>query len=132
MDPAAPQEMTAVRIIEHKEALEIAQRLINSAFGNDNRARFSIPCRPHHDDDCLIMAYIAQREMERNRLTAAETARAAAEAEAARLRAALNLHAPACHICSTRSRVHSAFCSAVGDPADRALAALTKEPSHGK
>lgn len=57
-EPAAP---TPVRAVPHDEAKQIAQRLINSAFGNDNRARFSIPCRPDHDDDCLIMAYIDQQ-----------------------------------------------------------------------
>jgi hypothetical protein len=50
------------RQIGHEEAREIASRLIAGAFNRtDNRPRFSIPCRPDHDDDCLMMAYIEQR-----------------------------------------------------------------------
>ena len=51
-----------VRPVGHAEAREIAQRLINSHFGNPNGARMSIPTRPNYDDDCLILAYIWQQE----------------------------------------------------------------------
>ncbi len=50
------------RQISHDEAKEIASRLIAGAFGrDDNRPRFSIPCRPWDDDDCLIIEYIKQQ-----------------------------------------------------------------------
>lgn len=50
------------REISHAEAREIAQRLINSHFNNPGpHARTSIPARPDHDDDLLIMAYIEQQ-----------------------------------------------------------------------
>lgn len=51
------------RYVSHDKAAEIASRLIAGAFNRtDNRPRFSIPCRPDHDDDCLIMSYIGQQK----------------------------------------------------------------------
>lgn len=57
------------RTITHAEARDVARRLIVSAFRRDGERldydvdpRFSIPTRPDHDDDCLIVAYIEQRE----------------------------------------------------------------------
>lgn len=49
------------REILHDEAKLIAQRLINSHFGNDDRAHVSIPANPDRDDDLLILAYIEQQ-----------------------------------------------------------------------
>lgn len=49
------------RRIGHDEAREIAQRLINSHFGNGNEARMCIPADPDQDDDLLICAYIEQQ-----------------------------------------------------------------------
>lgn len=54
------------RQISHDEAQEIALRLIAGAFGRadlDKRPRFSIPCRPWDDDDCLMIEYIKQQKM---------------------------------------------------------------------
>lgn len=39
------------------QALDAAQRLINSHFGNDNSARCSIPAQ-HDDDDLLLMTFL--------------------------------------------------------------------------
>lgn len=51
------------RTITHEEANEVALRLIAGAFGRtDNRPRFSIPCRPWDDDDCVIIEYIKQQQ----------------------------------------------------------------------
>lgn len=62
VDEAAENWFMPTREISHDEAREIAQRLINSAFGNnDDRARFSIPTRVDHDDDCLIIGFIEQQ-----------------------------------------------------------------------
>lgn len=53
-----------VRPVGHAEAKEVALRLIAGAFDReDSRPHFSIPCRPDHDDDCLILAYIFQQEI---------------------------------------------------------------------
>lgn len=49
------------RAISHEEALDIAHRLINSHFRTPDGARISIPARPDHDDDLLIVAYIQQQ-----------------------------------------------------------------------
>lgn len=53
------------RKISHDEAKEIALRLIAGSFGEhqnpEKRPRFSIPCRPWDDDDCLIIEYIKQQ-----------------------------------------------------------------------
>lgn len=56
------------REVPHEEAKEIALRLIAGSFRRDGerlergkRPEFSIPCRPNHDDDCLIIAYIEQQ-----------------------------------------------------------------------
>jgi hypothetical protein len=46
--------------ISHEQARESAQRLINSHFRQEPHARVSIPARPGHDDDLIIMAYIEQ------------------------------------------------------------------------
>lgn len=52
------------RQISADEAQEIALRLIAGSFGEhqnpNKRPRFSIPCRPWDDDDCLIIEYIKQ------------------------------------------------------------------------
>jgi hypothetical protein len=51
------------RQIPPDEAKEIALRLIAGAFGRtdlDKRPRFSIPCKPWDDDDCLIIEFIKQ------------------------------------------------------------------------
>jgi hypothetical protein len=57
------------RKVSHAEARQIAFRLIQGSFRRDgevldydNRPRFSIPCRPDHDDDILIREYIDQQE----------------------------------------------------------------------
>ena len=48
--------------VSHEKAREIAQRYINYAFGNSGELpRHSIPARPDHDDDLLLMAYIEQQ-----------------------------------------------------------------------
>lgn len=60
------------RKIDHDEAREIAQRLINSHFRKEPHARVGIPARPDYDDDLLIYAYINQQAA----LTAAEQPRA--------------------------------------------------------
>lgn len=56
-----PHSIDTKRQIPHREALEAAHRLINSHFGNDNRARTSIPARPNYDDDLVLCAYIRQQ-----------------------------------------------------------------------
>lgn len=55
--------------IAHGEAKAAALRLIAGAFRRDGERlesrqlpRFSIPCRPDHDDDCMILAYIDQQQ----------------------------------------------------------------------
>lgn len=58
---ALPRSRFNVRPVSHADAAEVAQRLINSHFRNGDGARISIPCRPDHDDDCLILAYIEQQ-----------------------------------------------------------------------
>jgi len=57
------------KVVSHEEAKAIALRLIAGSFRRDGenleykrRPRFSIPCMPNDDDDCLILAYIAQQE----------------------------------------------------------------------
>lgn len=57
------------RTISHAEARSVARRLIAGSFRRDGERhnydvgpRFSIPTRPDHDDDCLIVAYTEQRE----------------------------------------------------------------------
>lgn len=57
------------RQISHAEAHAVARRLIAGGFRRNGERldydvgpRFSIPTRPDHDDDCLIVAYIEQRE----------------------------------------------------------------------
>jgi len=45
-----------------ERAYEAAQRLINSHFHNDNRARCSIPADPRNDDDLVLMRFIKQVE----------------------------------------------------------------------
>ena len=71
--PAAerPFWMTA-REITHDEAREVAQRLVNSHFQKEPRARVGIPARPDYDDDLLIHAYI---EQQRARVPAAQPLR---------------------------------------------------------
>jgi len=55
--------------IGYDEATEVAQRLIAGAFNRtDKRPRFSIPCRPEHDDDCIIIGFIEQQAEENARL----------------------------------------------------------------
>lgn len=56
------------KTIGNDEAKQIALRLITGAFRRDGeeigahlRPRFSIPCRPDHDDDTLLLAYIKQQ-----------------------------------------------------------------------
>lgn len=59
------------KTITHDEALEIARRLIAGSFRRDgerletkDQPRFSIPCRPDHDDDTRMLAYINQQKAE--------------------------------------------------------------------
>ena len=59
-DAPRPFWMTE-RAISHDEAKLVAQRLINSHFGNDDRAHVSIPADPERDDDLLILSYIEQQ-----------------------------------------------------------------------
>jgi hypothetical protein len=47
--------------VTHGQARASAQRLINSHFHNDNRARMSIPV-DYDDDDCTIHDYISEQE----------------------------------------------------------------------
>lgn len=54
------------------------QRLINSHFRNDNRARCSIPANRENDDDLVAMDYVTQSE---ERIARSEQALAALEAE---------------------------------------------------
>jgi hypothetical protein len=56
------ERLTTSRQIDHKEAREIAQRLINSHFNQEPCARVGIPARVDYDDDLLMMAYIDQQE----------------------------------------------------------------------
>ena len=53
------------RLIDHGEAREAMQRLVNSHFNNDRakceHARMSIPANPDRDDDLVLSAYIKQR-----------------------------------------------------------------------
>jgi hypothetical protein len=56
-----PDSILTKRLIGHDEAHEVAQRLINSHFGNSNPARMSIPAKPDEDDDLVICAYIEQQ-----------------------------------------------------------------------
>jgi hypothetical protein len=68
---ASPEPATVGREyghVSHSEARDIAGRLIAGAFRrdgerieDDKRPKFSIPCRPEHDDDCRIVAYIKQQ-----------------------------------------------------------------------
>ncbi|BDA85439.1 hypothetical protein Sa4125_29810 [Aureimonas sp. SA4125] len=60
---------TTTRTISHAEARDASSRLIAGAFRRDGerleddvRPRFGIPTRVDYDDDCLIVAYIEQRE----------------------------------------------------------------------
>lgn len=48
------------RIVSHERAMKAAQRLINSHFGNPDRARMSIPAK-EDDDDLVITDYILQQ-----------------------------------------------------------------------
>lgn len=54
--------MYTKRTIHHDEALQVAQRLINSHFRQEPGARIGIPARPDYDDDLLIKAYIYQQQ----------------------------------------------------------------------
>lgn len=49
------------RPVTHAEAGASAQRLINSHFHNQDRARVSIPCNPA-DDDIIVTDYIIEQE----------------------------------------------------------------------
>lgn len=56
------QRLYTDRQIGHDEALEAAQRLINSHFDNPGpQARTSIPAEPDRDDDLVLCAYILQQ-----------------------------------------------------------------------
>lgn len=48
------------RPVSHKEACISAQRLINSHFRNEDRARIQIPASPW-DDDLMIVDYIEEQ-----------------------------------------------------------------------
>lgn len=48
--------------VSPSRAREAVQRLINSHFRNDNRARCSIPANRAEDDDLVAMDYISQSE----------------------------------------------------------------------
>lgn len=50
-------------IISHDRAAESIQRLINSHFGNEPRARASIPAQPNYDDDLIASAYVEQQRV---------------------------------------------------------------------
>ena len=58
----ATAEIFATRKIEHGEAREIAQRLVNSHFHKEPCARITIPAERDRDDDILIMSYIRQQQ----------------------------------------------------------------------
>ncbi|KAF0137365.1 MAG: hypothetical protein FD152_540 [Xanthobacteraceae bacterium] len=54
--------------ITHEQAATAVRRLIKGAFRRDgeflnaeDRPRFSIPCRPEHDDDTVASAYVKQQ-----------------------------------------------------------------------
>jgi hypothetical protein len=60
--------------ISHDRAMEAMHRLVKGAWrsdgerlANDERPRFSIPCRPDHDDDCVIDEYINQQRQAETR-----------------------------------------------------------------
>lgn len=64
-----PETMGRTRPVTHEEARDIVRRLIAGSFRRDgerlegkDRPNFSIPTRPNHDDDCLIIAYIEQQK----------------------------------------------------------------------
>jgi hypothetical protein len=49
-------------LVSATRAREAVQRLINSHFGNHDRARCSVPARPECDDDLVAMRYIDETE----------------------------------------------------------------------
>lgn len=49
------------RPVTHEEASMAAQRLVNSHFNNEDRARMSIPVRAE-DDDVLLSDYIREQQ----------------------------------------------------------------------
>jgi hypothetical protein len=61
--PAAEPPAQDEGAITVERAYEAAQRLINSHFHNDNRARCSIPADPRNDDDLVLMRFIEQVEL---------------------------------------------------------------------
>ena len=67
----ATAEIFATRKIEHGEAREIAQRLVNSHFHKEPCARITIPAERDRDDDILIMSYIRQQQQAHEELYAA-------------------------------------------------------------
>ena len=73
--------MNVKRSIDHAEARDIVKRLIAGSFRRDGERisnelcpKFSIPCRPDHDDDTLILHYIEQQEAEFARIVAERAA----------------------------------------------------------
>ena len=48
-------------MITTERAAEAVQRLINSHFGNDNRARCSIPANRANDDDLVASDFVQQQ-----------------------------------------------------------------------
>lgn len=67
-----PSDQTT-REIGHDEARDAAMRLIAGAWRRDgerlddcDRPRFSIPARPDHDDDLVLVAYIEQQKAKAN------------------------------------------------------------------
>ena len=62
------EDFKTKRQIPYTEAKEIALRLMSGSFRRDGerldygkRPNFTIPTRPEHDDDCLILSFIEQQ-----------------------------------------------------------------------
>lgn len=71
-------ELDTKHWITDEEAREAVQRLVNSHFHQQPRARMTIPCRLEHDDDVVASSYIRQQAAYREAIEALASARASA------------------------------------------------------